>query len=181
MDPASLMIASLTLTGVGTAVSMIGAKQTADAQSASANYTAAVARNNAIIAENLAVASEQRGRVLAQSEQEKTAQIIGAQRAGMAASGVNIDWGSPLRMQEDTARVGALNVLTTRHNAALDAYGYRTQGMNYMAQAGLEIAKAGYAEEAGNINMITSLASGASSVAGNWAKWKQVGVPAPKV
>ncbi len=153
---------SIASTVVGGVVSAIGAKQQADAQANAANYNAAVARNAALFA-------QQQGEVNAQAADRRTAAMIGRQRAAYAAGNLDVNTGSPLDIQADTADMGRLNSLTIRNNAARQAYGYQ-------ANANLDAASASNYETAGNTAMIGSLVGTATDVGGKWDSYRQAGI-----
>lgn len=153
---------SLATTLVGGIVSGIGAQQQAQAQANAANYNAAVARNAATFA-------KQQGEVQAQANDRKTAAMIGRQRAVYAAGNLDVNSGSPLDIQADTAQFGRLNSLTIRNNAARQAYGYE-------ANANLDTAAASNYESAGNTAMIGSLIGTAGNVGGKWDSYRMEGI-----
>ncbi len=154
----------------GTIMGAVGQLQAGDAAAKAANYNAAVARNNQIIAEQQAQDALKRGQIAEDEQRRKTAQIRGAQRASLAASGVALDQGAPLDILGDTAAFGELDALTIRNNADREAYGYRVQGMNFAAEAGLADARAGAARQAGMIGAAGTLLSGAGTVMDRWAQ-----------
>lgn len=153
---------SLATTLVGGIVSGIGAQQQAQAQANAANYNAAVARNAATFA-------KQQGEVQAQAADRRTAAMIGRQRAVYAAGNLDVNSGSPLDIQADTAQFGRLNSLTIRNNAARQAYGYE-------ANANLDTAAASNYESAGNTAMIGSLIGTAGNVGGKWDSYRMEGI-----
>ncbi len=81
--------------------------------------------------------------------------FIGSQRAALAAAGVDVDVGSALDLQLDTAEQGELDALTIRNNAAREAWGYKVQAYN--ARAGGEIAR-----DTGRNEAIGTILGGAS-------------------
>lgn len=118
-------------------LSSIGAlNEQASAQAGMANYQAQVARNNQMIAEGYAQRALQQGQVDEQNQRLKTAAALGSQRASLASQGGDVNSGSPLDLQADTARTGEYNAQAVRNNAALKAYGYRVQAFNDAADAG---------------------------------------------
>ena len=110
--------------------------QQAGAQAGMANYQAQVARNNQMIADSYAQRALQQGKVDEQNQRLKTASALGTQRAALASQGADVDSGSPLDLQADTARTGEYNAQAIRNNAAAKAYGYRVQAFNDAADAG---------------------------------------------
>lgn len=61
-------------------------------------------------------------------------QIKGAQRAAMAARGLDLGVGTAQELQDQTDFFSASDQATTRTNAARDAWSLRTQGRNARAQ-----------------------------------------------
>lgn len=121
------------------------------------NYQSAVARNNQVIAERAAVDAEQRGAEAEQQQRQRTQQVLGRQKAMMAANGLDISSGSAGDLLADTRRYGELDALTVRSNADREAYGYRAQAAQYGADAKM-------ARRAGYLNAAGSLLTGASLV-----------------
>lgn len=154
--------AASTAATVGSAVVQANAQEKANA------YQAQVASNNQKTAEANAEYSLQVGDTKVAAKQQQTSQMLGAERAGLAASGVDLDSGSPLRLQKDTATLGQVDADTIRSNAARDAYGYRTQGLNFGIVAQQD-------RTAGNLDAFGDILTGASSVAGKWAAYKNNG------
>jgi len=165
--PAAPAIAIAT-TVASTALSVASQIQQANAQAGMAGYQAQVARNNQMIAEGYAKRAEQQGRVDEQNQRFKTQSLIGSQRAALASQGGDINSGSPLDIVGDTARAGEFDAQTVRNNAALKAYGYRVQGFNNAADAGLSDLKAANTMAALPYGIGSSLLSGAKSIAGSW-------------
>lgn len=54
-------------------------------------------------------------------------QLIGSQRATLAAQGIQVESGSALEIQEDTAGEVAVNALTIRNNAWRESFGLRNE------------------------------------------------------
>lgn len=132
----------------GTAVSAVGAVQQGKAAKASADYNAAVAHNQAI-------AARQKAEFDAERERERVQRLLGAQRAGFAKGGVEIE-GTPLLVMEDAAEQGELDV-----QAIL--YGGDIQSDNYQAEAGLRRMEGAQAKKAGMFGAGSTLLTGASS------------------
>lgn len=159
---AVMPILSLAATVGGGIISGIGAQQQAQAQANAANYNAAVARNAATFA-------REQGEVNAQANDRKTAAMIGRQRAAYAAGGLDVNSGSPLDIQADTADFGRLNSLTIRNNAERQAYGYQ-------ANANLDDASAKNYESAGDTALAGSLIGTVGSVGSKWSAYQQEGI-----
>ena len=123
---------------VATAViSAVGTIASVQASSSQASYQAQVARNNQIIAQRNAEDALKRGDVEEDQVRQRTASIMGQQRALLAGRGSVLDEGSPLDVQMDTAGMGELDARTVRSNYQREAYAFEVQGMNHAAQAAL--------------------------------------------
>ena len=80
---------------------------------------------------------------------EQIDQFIGTQRATQAASGTDVNYGSNVDVQADTAYLGELDALAIRMNAAREAWGYRVEAIDQTARgmiarkSGMQAAEAG--------------------------------------
>lgn len=164
-DPISASIALTVVSGAFSAYSSIKQGQ---AQADAANYSAQVARNNQVLADRAAADAIDRGNVAADQKASQVRQLIGKQRASLAANGVDVNSGSAVDITTDTAGFGTLDVLTARANAEREALGYKTQGMNYQNQAQLDEMKASSALDAAPLSAAGSLLSTGGSVAKQW-------------
>lgn len=157
----------------GMVMSAYSASQQASAAKDSANYNAAIQNNNAKIAEYQAKDAVQRGDQATEDHMRKVAQLKGSQKASMAARGLDLSEGTPLNILTDTDVFGEIDANTIKTNAAREAWGYRAQGSNSTAQAGL------YKMQADNQNPLMAgagtLLSGAGSVADRWSKYGSKG------
>ena len=170
--------AGLALSAVGTGVGMIGQMQQASAQKAAADYSAKVAENNAIIAQQNAVRASQAGEQQAAMQQMKTRAAVGAMAAGQGASGVDVGSGSFGSVKESTTKLGMLDALTIRSNAARQAYGYETQATNFDNQATIDTATGENAQTAGYIGMGGGLLSGVGNAADRYGNFLNKGMNA---
>jgi hypothetical protein len=147
----------------GTAISAYGAYSAGQAQSANAKYQAQVAKNNQTIANQNADYATQAGQEQATEASQKARAQGASLKAAQAANGLDINTGSAVDVQESQRETGTLNTATVLNNAMLRAYGYRTQGVNYGAQATLDTTEAGQASTAGDLSALGTLAGGAKS------------------
>lgn len=76
-----------------------------------------------------------RGGISEDIQRNKTAQMMGFQRAAMGASGVQVDSGSFGKVLEQTATMGEFDAQTTRSNAMREAWNYSTEANNERQQA----------------------------------------------
>lgn len=126
---------------VSTVISAVGTVAAGQASASQAAYQAQVARNNEIIAQRNAADALKRGDVEEDKVRQRSASVLGQQRAQLAGQGSVLDEGSPLDFQMDTAGLAELDAVTVRSNYAREAYGHEVQGMNYAAQAALHDSK----------------------------------------
>ena len=171
-----LALGSLATTLAGGLVSASGAKQTAQANAQTAQYQAAVARNNQVIAEQNANASSTAGDTQVENAGIKARNALGSARAAAAASGLDVNVGTPYAEQLTTDQIHLLDAATIRNNAAVQAYGYRQKGADYGAEVGLRQLTAANALKAGEINETSSLLSTASSFGDKWATYQNRGM-----
>lgn len=164
----TLAYAAAAGTAISAATSAYGAIQSANATSAAAAAKAQQDKNNAILAGNAANDATLRGQVAEQQKANQTNQLLGQQRAGFAANGVDPNSGSAVDLQSDVAGNGELDQLTIRSNSAREAAGYQAQGMNYTTQASIDEASSQNALNAGALSATSSIIGGAGSVASQW-------------
>ncbi|MGZ2790649.1 hypothetical protein AAER32_29780 [Pseudomonas aeruginosa] len=92
---------------------------------------------------------------------EQGRQIVGAQRAGFAANGVDVNSGSASRVQESTMNQVAMDAEQVRRNAFNQAFGLVTQG-----NEGIRQARADYRTR--RLNAFSSLLTGGSQAYGKY-------------
>ena len=153
----------------GGAATAAGTLEQGAAAANAADYKAAVARNNAIIAQQNAAYAIQSGHAQAANQSRKGAAIMGKIKAGQAASGVDVNTGSAVDVQQSQREINKLDSDTVLNNAELKAYGYRSDATNYTAQAGLDEMEAEQAPIGAAFSAAGSLLSSASSVGTKWA------------
>jgi hypothetical protein len=118
------------------------ASQQADAQKKATAYQAQVAANNAKIAGYQRSAALQQGEQEAQQSMLQRAQMLGKQRAALAANGVDLNSGSAIDLLASTEFLGEQDVNQIQNNAVRKAWGYEVEGSNYQAQSNLDQWKA---------------------------------------
>ena len=134
-----------------------GAIQSGQAASAASKYNAQVQEMNATLADRRARDAITRGQAEEQRKRTEVSRIMGAQKAAMAANGVDVGFGSPLDTLVDTATLGELDALTIRSNAYREAYDYKVDAVNKRAGANLSRMEAkssstgGYLDAAGTV------------------------------
>jgi len=149
------------LAAAGPALGLLGAGASAIGTLEAGSYQSQVARNNAQIATQNAAYAVQAGRQQADIQSRKGAAQGAAVRAGLAASGVDVNSGSAADVQEGQRETSKLDAETVLNNAELQAYGYTTQATNYTEQASQD-------EEGAEFGAAGSLLSNASSLSFKW-------------
>jgi len=127
----ALMAASVATSAISTATT---AYTQSEALKMQGDYQKSVMEQNRKLAEFQAEDAVRRGDKESKELKKKVKVLIGSQRAAMAAQGIDIESGSALDVQADTAAFGASDALTIRNNAWREAWGYRVQGADYSSK-----------------------------------------------
>lgn len=137
-----LTAASLLLAGVGTATSVYGQVKAGQATAAAGKATEAAANDqaeldlyNAKVADLQAKDAIERGAEEENRFRTEVRGAIGAQRAAIAGNNVDVSYGSAVDVQADAARLGELDALTIRTNAARESWGYSVQAEDLRREA----------------------------------------------
>lgn len=169
-------IASIGATIAGTAFQAVGAAQQAKATASQAKYQQKIAKNNQAIAEQKAVDAEKRGEAEVLRQRRRTLALAGRQKAIFAANGVDIGSDTVDMTLQDTFNVGEADAMTIRENSKREALGYRSEGMNYQAEAGLAAKRSKTAEREALWGVGGSIFDGATDVASKWYSFDREGV-----
>jgi len=172
----------------GAGMSAVGAMRNSQGTQQAYAAQAQVARNNEQIAGWQAQDAIQRGGRTVVQSRIQTAQTKGAQRARLAAAGVDLGEGSALNILADTDYFGEIDVNTITDNAAREAWAIRQQAAGFKSEASLLQSRAD--SESPWMAGATSLLTSAGKVAGGWyggkssprtdtadplAKWRRTG------
>ncbi len=122
-------------------------------------YESSAFNINASFAEMQAEDALKQGEKAAKNLKKQVKLTIGAQRANMAAQGIELDSGSALEIQEDTAVMGELDALTIKNNAYREAWGFKVQAEDFRSRAQ-------YSEWAARNNSRNTLLTGGLQSAG---------------
>jgi hypothetical protein len=126
----------------------------------------AMGRNNQIMAEYAAQDALRRGDAEAAAVQRRASQVQGAQRAALAAKGLDINAGTAGELQDQTDFFSQVDQSTARTNAARDAWSARVQGANARAQGDA-------AARQGTTGAFATLLGTGAQVADKWATWSK--------
>ncbi len=130
-DTSSLMAVSQATSAVSTAA---GAYNSSEAALAEGQYQKQMSDINSKLANMQADAAEKRGEKEARMKEQQTKQAVARQRAMAAGQGVAVDVGSVADLQADTQTIGAADAMTIKNNAYREAFGYKSEAVNYEAQ-----------------------------------------------
>lgn len=114
--------------------SFVGGLTEASAAKSQANYQKQQYEQNAVLAEMQAQDAIRRGDKDAAQVISKGKRMAGEQRAALAASGVDVNYGSAAELQDETLSLSERDATTARINAWREAWGYKTQANNYAGQ-----------------------------------------------
>lgn len=176
MGPVESAGVSTGATGASTLLGVIGSQFSGSAKYNASQYQAQVAENNARISQLNKEYELAAGKTSAENQMLKTGSMISSQKAGQAASGIDVNTGSAVDVRASTAELGALDASTIMNNAMKRAFGYDVQKASFQDEAALKHQTAAYQDTATNLDIASSLISGVSSVSDKWSKFKQVGI-----
>ncbi len=154
--------------GVSAAASASGALIAAQGQAASNRAQEEQSKQQAQIASQASQNSIDQGYLNAQRDYQQGDQHLAAQRAFMAANGVDTTSGSALDVQQSTARNTGLSVGTDQYDAATQSTAYSNQAISYNNQARIASAGTPAAWASGALSAAGSLAQGVSAFAPKW-------------
>ncbi|MCG9075303.1 hypothetical protein LH435_15090 [Laribacter hongkongensis] len=157
----------------GVAASTAGGYYSAKSQKSAAQFNAAMAELNARQSEQQAQSALQQGQRQVAAITLKAGQLKSAQRAALAANGVDLGTGSAAELQASTDIMKAADAGTAELNALQAAWGYRMQGVNSKNQALMARAQARSISPFGAA--ASSLLGGAGQVANSWYGLSKVG------
>jgi hypothetical protein len=143
-----LVALPLIMTAASSATAAIGAVRSAQAQQASANYNAEIAKQNAD-------AARAQGEAAVQAQQRDAQRKQGSAIATFGAAGVDASTGSPSDVLADSTREATLDSMTTRYN-------YQLRSLGYSDQSQLDTAQGKNAMSAGWVNATSDILAGAT-------------------
>lgn len=132
-----LLTLGLLLFGAGAFTGGVGAFMGQSAQNQALEFNALMMEQNARLANMRALETEKEGQRQEMLHRLKVEQLKGSQRAAAAASGALVTEGSPMDILFDTERLGEMDAMTLRYNAAMEAWGHKMQGVQYGTQASM--------------------------------------------
>ena len=131
----SPLMAFTGLQALGTAMTSFSQ---AKAQASEGAFNASIYESNARIKEIMAADSIRRGKVEAKKAKQAANRLIGSQRVALGAQGIDVESGSALDIQEETAALGADDARVIENNAWREAWGLRASAVDYSGKAKFE-------------------------------------------
>lgn len=158
----------------GAAMQVIGAISSAMSSRLALKGAAAIAEINAGVAERAAQQEMSRGQDLVAQATERAGQVKGAQRAAMAANGIDLGEGSAAEILTSTDLVKEHDMQTIQANAVRAAWGHRMNATSLTNQARAD--RAGADSISPLVAGTSSLLSSAGQIAGSWYSMNKNGV-----
>jgi hypothetical protein len=131
------------------------------AANAQARYEARVADYNRELESRKAADALERGNIEVRNAARRQSQIIGAQRAAMAANGIDVSFGTASDLLADTAVAAQEERLTLRENTRREMMGFDINAANFGSQAIAARNRGSAALVSGALQLGSTIAGGA--------------------
>lgn len=154
------------MSGLGALGGANAAKNSAQMSQIQLNFQSQMAKINEQLNESNAQTTLLAGQRQEQQVRLRTGQLKSTQRASMAANGIDLGSDTALRILTSTDLMGEIDAQTVASNAVRSAWGYRTQGANFAADAAFKAASADTINPSSAFS--SSLLGSAGQVAMNW-------------
>lgn len=164
-------IALLSLTAASTGLGVMSSVQAGQQEKARAVYSGQLADVNRTNASQAARDAIERGQQDLIAQGRRIGAVRGAQTAALAASGVDVSFGSAADVAGDTTALGRQDLATVANNAQREADSYRISAANYRDQAAGSYASAGAAGGNTLISAGSTLLEGAQRFGGQYLKY----------
>lgn len=175
-DPVSLTAISIGASAAGAGVNAFGSYQAGKSSRNMYNYQAAVADMNKKVADQNAAYETSVGEAQAAQKGLETQSKMGQARAAGGASGLDVNTGSKLAVQDSIQTVGEYDQAVIRANSARKAYGYEVEAAQDTAQGQIYRMAGEDSYKAGEIKAASSILGGASSVSSKWLDAQRSGI-----
>lgn len=153
-DPGTMVIVATVAAVAGTVAKTAAAYQ-------QKRYEAKVAQANQKAENARILDAMNRGDIEVRDAARKQGQLLGAQRAAMAANGIDVGFGSASDILADTAMYGREDQMTIRENTRREVMGYDINAANFGAQRNAARSAATGALIAGGLELVSTVAGGA--------------------
>jgi hypothetical protein len=165
-DPVTIGIA---LTVASTAVGAYGQIQQGQAINAQSKYEAKVADRNAKLSEAGREDARKRGEREQLNHWRRVSQMMGEQRAQFAAGGLDVNFGTPGAVVEDTMLIGLEDSQILAENTRKEMEGFDIEAANLRDSAKAARMRGKAAKQAGYIGAASTILGGAAQVAGKFS------------
>ena len=155
--------------GVAAVLAVAGGVQTARAQRAAGEAQAQADEANARIGQQQAEQARQIGNMEEERQMRRVRAAVATQRATQAANGLDVNSGTALDLQAETAGFGTADALNLRSNAIRQAWGFEVGAVN-------DINSASAARAAGSNAATGTMLTTASQVAGMYGSTNGFGM-----
>lgn len=162
-EPITISTGAAWALGISAAVAAAGAAVAYNAQKEQGKASAKIAENNARMAEDQKRDALAIGDVEGQKAAWRSRQVIGAQRAAIAANNLDPGIGTPNELVGEAAMFGEVDQQTIRLNAARNAWGFNARAIDARNQG--KLSKWSSNQQA-NATLLSGLANTASAVGG---------------
>ncbi len=163
--------ASLVLAAFGMVKSMVGTYYSAKAKASTLAFQADMADINARLSETAAQHALYQGQQQVAQQTMRAGHLKSAQRASMAANGIDLGEGNAAEVQASTDIMKEIDTNTIEANAVRSAWGYRTQAVNYQNEALIKNATSDSISPFGSAS--ASLLGNAGNVAQAWYQYQK--------
>ncbi len=160
--------AAIALTLISAGVTAYGQVSAGNAANAQAKYEAKVADRNAKMSDAAGQDARKRGERSQLERWRRAAQQAGDQRAGFAAAGLDVNFGTPAMVVEDTAMIAGEDSLMLAENTKREVQGFDIEGANYKDSAKASRMRGKAAKQAGYIGAAGTILGGAAQAAGSF-------------
>jgi len=160
--------AGLIMEGVSTVMGVVGSMNQASEEAAQYNQEAQIAKQNAAVANQQAATAMNVGANKAANQQTEDESIKSKAIATYGASGVDTQSGSGSQVISDTEKISQIDQGNILYDASNNAWVYKTEGVNDLNNANMDVAAANNAESAGMWGAMTSLLTGGSAFANQY-------------
>jgi hypothetical protein len=156
--------AAATMATTSAAVGLVGAGMSAYGMHQQSAMEKGIAKQNAATAEQQAADARLRGEDAAAKVHRDAEGLRSAQRAAYAGAGLDVNFGTPLSLQEQTSFFGEWDANTVRTNAGKEGWALDSESANLRARA-----KSIHPD----MNAASTLLTQGSQVASNWYMMKK--------
>lgn len=164
-DPVSLGVLTIAA-GVLTAGAQVYGGMAANAQG---KYEQKIANRNAQLEREAVKDAQHRDEIEQQRHWRRVAAALGQQTAEAAGLGLDVNFGSPAQLQEDTMMIGYEDATTINENFAKEIKGYDINASNYVAQGRAARARGKAAMVGGVMSGLGTILGTASQIGGKLA------------